>query len=36
MLRPVSVAVGDAKITEFLKRRGAVELYDADGTLKPQ
>ncbi|HTV02996.1 MAG TPA: pitrilysin family protein [Luteitalea sp.] len=30
------VAVGDAKIAEILKKRGAVDLYDADGTLKPQ
>jgi predicted Zn-dependent peptidase len=25
------VAVGDAKITEIMKKRGPVELYDADG-----
>jgi zinc protease len=29
------VAVGDAKIADILKKRGALELYDADGKLTP-
>ena len=29
------VAVGDAKITEIMKKRGALELYDADGKMTP-
>ena len=29
------VAVGDAKITEIMKKRGPVELYDADGKPTP-
>jgi zinc protease len=29
------VAVGDAKITDILKKRGSLELYDADGKLTP-
>jgi zinc protease len=29
------VAVGDAKITDILKKRGSLELYDADGKTTP-
>jgi zinc protease len=29
------VAVGDAKITEIMKKRGQLELYDADGKVVP-
>jgi predicted Zn-dependent peptidase len=29
------VAVGDAKIAEFLKKKGTLELYDADGKRTP-
>jgi zinc protease len=29
------VAVGDAKITDILKKRGTLELYDADGKMTP-
>jgi zinc protease len=29
------VAVGDAKITDIMKKRGALELYDADGNMTP-
>ena len=29
------VAVGDTKITEILKKRGTLELYDADGKMTP-
>ena len=29
------VAVGDAKITEILKKKGPLELYDADGKMTP-
>ena len=29
------VAVGDAKITEILKKRGVLELYDAEGKMTP-
>jgi zinc protease len=29
------VAVGDAKIAEILKKRGTLELYDADGKMTP-
>jgi predicted Zn-dependent peptidase len=29
------VAVGDAKITDIMKKRGPLELYDADGKMTP-
>jgi hypothetical protein len=29
------VAVGDAKITDILKKKGPLELYDADGKMTP-
>jgi hypothetical protein len=29
------VAVGAAKITDIMKKRGPIELYDADGKLTP-